>query len=386
MAKPIPYSCQDISEADIAAVTDVLRAPFLTQGPAVPKFEEEFAALHGIRHGIAVANATGALHIACLALGAGPGMRVWTTPNSFVASANCARYCGATVDFVDIDPATRNISVEKLADKLARAAIDDALPGIVIPVDFAGYPCDMKEIRDLADRYGFRIISDSSHAVGASYHGAPVGRYADISVFSFHPVKIITTGEGGLCLTDDADLAAAMRKARSHGITRDPAEMDQEPDGPWYYEQTSLGFNYRLTDIQAALGSSQLTRLAAREERRDLLARRYDDALAGLPVRLPPRSNDRTSAHHLYVIEIDDERTAKTRREVFDHLRGDGISPNVHYIPIHLQPDYRRLGFAAGDFPDSERYYDRAISIPLFPTMTEEQQDRVIDSLTRALS
>lgn len=386
MSKPIPYSCQDISEADIAAVAEVLRAPFLTQGPAVPKFEAEFAALHGMRHGVAVANATGALHIACLALGAGPGMRVWTTPNSFVASANCARYCGATVDFVDIDPATRNMSVEKLADKLALAPDDDSLPRIVIPVDFAGYPCDMKEIRELADRYGFRIISDSSHAVGASYHGEPVGRYADISVFSFHPVKIITTGEGGLCLTDDADLAAAMRKARSHGITRDPAEMDGEPDGPWYYEQVGLGFNYRLTDIQAALGSSQLTRLAEREERRDLLARRYDDALADLPLRLPPRSNDRTSAHHLYVIEIDEARTPKTRREVFDQLRDDGISPNVHYIPIHLQPDYRRLGFAAGDFPDSERYYGRAISIPLFPTMTEEQQDRVIASLTRALS
>lgn len=386
MAKPIPYSCQDISDTDIAAVAEVLRAPFLTQGPAVPRFEEEFAARHGMRHGIAVANATCALHVACLALGAGPGMRVWTTPNSFVASANCARYCGATVDFVDIDPVTRNMSVEKLADKLARASNDDSLPGIVIPVDFAGYPCDMKEIRDLADRYGFRIISDSSHAVGASYHGKPVGHYADISVFSFHPVKIITTGEGGMCLTDDADLAAAMRKARSHGITRDPAEMDGEPDGPWYYEQVSLGFNYRLTDIQAALGSSQLTRLAEREERRDLLARRYDDALAGLPLHLPPRSNDRTSAHHLYVIEIDDERTSKTRREVFDDLRDDGISPNVHYIPIHLQPDYRRLGFAAGDFPDSERYYSRAISIPLFPTMTEEQQDRVIASLSRALS
>lgn len=386
MSKPIPYSCQDISEADIAAVAEVLRAPFLTQGPAVPKFEEEFAALHGMRHGVAVANATGALHIACLALGARPGIRVWTTPNSFVASANCARYCGATVDFVDIDPATRNISVEKLADKLALAAEDGSLPGIVIPVDFGGYPCDMKEIRELADRYGFRIISDSSHAVGASYHGEPIGRYADISVFSFHPVKIITTGEGGLCLTDDADLTAAMRKARSHGITRDPAEMDSEPDGPWYYEQVGLGFNYRLTDIQAALGSSQLTRLAEREARRDLLARRYDDALASLPLRLPPRSNDRTSAHHLYVIEIDDARTPKTRRDVFDRLRDDGISPNVHYIPIHLQPDYRRLGFAAGDFPDSERYYGRAISIPLFPTMTEEQQDRVIASLTRALS
>ncbi len=386
MVEPIPYSCQDISEADIAAVADVLRAPFLTQGPAVPKFEADFAALHGIRHGVAVANATGALHIACLALGAGPGMRVWTAPNSFVASANCARYCGATVDFVDIDPVTRNMSVKRLAEKLAQAATDDALPGIVIPIDFAGYPCDMQEIRELADRYGFRIISDSSHAVGASYHGEPVGRYADISVFSFHPVKIITTGEGGLCLTDDADLAAAMRKARSHGITRDPAEMGQEPDGPWYYEQVGLGYNYRLTDIQAALGSSQLTRLAEREARRDLLARRYDDALAGLPLRLPPRSNDRTSAHHLYVVEVDDERTSRTRREVFEHLRDDGISPNVHYIPIHLQPDYRNLGFAAGDFPDSERYYGRAISIPLFPTMTDEQQDWVITSLTRALS
>lgn len=385
MAKPIPYSCQDISEADIAAVADVLRAPFLTQGPAVPKFEEELAALHGMRHGVAVSNATAGLHLACLALGAGPGMRVWTSPNSFVASANCARYCGATVDFVDIDPATRNMSVEKLAQKLEQAARDGSLPGIVIPVDFAGFPCDMKEMRDLADRYGFRILSDSSHAVGASYHGAPIGRYADISVFSFHPVKIITTGEGGLCLTDDSDLAAFMSRARSHGITRDPAEMEGKPDGPWYYEQTSLGFNYRLTDIQAALGSSQLTRLADRAARRDHLARRYDDALAGLPLLLPPRSNDRTSAHHLYVVEIDDKGTSRTRLEVFEHLRGDGVSPNVHYIPIHLQPDYRRMGFAAGDFPDSERYYRRAISIPLFPTMTEEQQDQVIASLTRAL-
>lgn len=386
MVQPIPYSCQDISEADIAAVADVLRAPFLTQGPAVAKFEEEFAAIHGLGHGIAVANATGALHIACLALGAGPDRSVWTTPNSFVASANCARYCGAKVDFVDIDPATRNMSVERLADKLTAAAKVDELPGILIPVDFAGYPCDMKEIRDLADRYNFRIISDSSHAVGASYHDAPVGRLADVSVFSFHPVKIITTGEGGMCLTDDADLAAAMTKARSHGITRDPAEMDGEPDGPWYYEQASLGFNYRLTDIQATLGSSQLTRLAEREKRRDFLAQRYDDALAGLPLFLPPRSNDRSSAHHLYVIEIDENRSSKSRREVFDHLRDDGISANVHYIPIHLQPDYRRLGFAVGDFPASEHYYSRAISIPLFPAMTEEQQDRVILSLIRVLS
>lgn len=386
MKELVPYSRQDISEADIAAVADVLRAPFLTQGPAVPKFEEAFAALHGRTHGIAVANATCALHIACLALGVGPGTRVWTSPNSFVASANCARYCGATVDFVDIDPGTRNMSVARLALKLEEGARNGNLPRVVIPVDFAGYPCDMAEIRELADRYGFAILSDSSHAVGAAYQGAPIGRHAEISVFSFHPVKIITTGEGGMCLTDDADLAAAMRAARSHGITRNPAEMDQEPDGPWYYEQVSLGFNYRMTDIQAALGSSQLTRLGEREARRDHLARRYDDALRHLPLHLPPRSNDRTSAHHLYVVEIDEERTSRTRAEVFEHLRGDGIAPNVHYIPIHLQPDYRRLGFAAGDYPDSERYYGRAITIPLFPTMTEEQQDQVIGSLTRALS
>lgn len=386
MKRPLPYSRQDISEADIAAVAEVLRSPFLTQGPAVPRFEEEFAALHGVAHGIAVANATGALHIACLALGVGPGTRVWTSPNSFVASANCARYCGATVDFVDIDPVTRNMSVARLTEKLNEAARNNALPGVVIPVDFAGYPCDMVEFRELADRYGFRILSDSSHAVGARYHDAPVGRLADIAVFSFHPVKIITTGEGGMCLTDDPQLAAAMRKARSHGITRDPAEMEKEPDGPWYYEQVSLGFNYRLTDIQAALGSSQLTRLGEREARRDHLARRYDDALATLPLRLPPRSNDRSSAHHLYVVEVDDEKTSRTRAEVFEHLRSDGIAPNVHYIPIHLQPDYRRLGFAAGDYANCERYYSRAISIPLFPTMTEEQQDQVIESLTRALS
>lgn len=386
MEELVPYSRQDISEADIAAVVGVLRAPFLTQGPAVPKFEEGFADLHGRTHGIAVANATCALHIACLALGVGPGTQVWTSPNSFVASANCARYCGATVDFVDIDPKTRNMSVDRLAEKLEEGARNGALPRVVIPVDFAGYPCDMAEIRELADRYGFAILSDSSHAVGASYQGAPVGRHAEISVFSFHPVKIITTGEGGMCLTDDADLAASMRAARSHGITRNPAEMDQEPDGPWYYEQVSLGFNYRMTDIQAALGSSQLTRLGEREARRDHLARRYDDALGKLPLHLPPRSNDRTSAHHLYVVEVDEARTSRTRAAVFEHIRGDGIAPNVHYIPIHLQPDYRRLGFAAGDYPDGERYYARAITIPLFPTMTEEQQDRVIGSLTRALS
>lgn len=383
MAALIPYSCQDISDEDIAAVCEVLRSPLLTQGPKVPEFEERFAQLHGAQHAVAVANATSALHIACLALGAGPGTIAWTVPNSFVASANCARYCGATVDFVDIDPETRNMSVERLAEKLEKAEREDALPGIVIPVDFAGYPCDLREIRALADRYGFKILSDSSHAVGANYLGEPVGRFAHISVFSFHPVKIITTGEGGICLTDDEGLVAKMRLARSHGITRDAAAMSREPDGPWYYEQVGLGFNYRLTDIQAALGLSQLASHARRADRRDYLARRYDRALSGLPLKLPTRSTDRQSAHHLYVVEVGGEHN---RREVFERLRADGIGVNVHYIPIHLQPDYRQLGFAAGDFPASEHYYSRAISIPLFATMVEDQQDRVVEALARALN
>ena len=386
MTTTIPYSCQDISEDDIAAVVAALRSPFLTQGPAVPEFETRFSDLHRMKHGIAVSNATAALHIACLALGAAPGMRVWTSPNSFVASANCARYCGATVDFVDIDPTTRNMSVSKLAEKLEAADRGGELPGIVIPVDFAGYPCDMREIRELADRYGFKILSDSSHAVGASYHGEAIGRYADISVFSFHPVKIITTGEGGICLTDDEALAAKLRLYRSHGITRDPVFMSQEPDGPWYYEQTMLGFNYRLTDIQAALGVSQLTRHAYRAEQRNYFASRYDSALASLPLRLPPRSSDRISAHHLYVIEIDKEQTEKKRKDVFNYLRTAGISVNVHYIPIHLQPYYRKLGFSDGDFPMSEKYYQNAISIPLFATMNEMQQDRVVETLSKAIN
>ncbi len=386
MKNVIPYSCQDISEADIAAVVAVLRAPFLTQGPAVEQFEAGFAALHDSAHGVAVANATAALHIACQVLGAAPGTRVWTSPNSFVASANCARYCGATVDFVDIDPRTRNMSVTRLAEKLERAARMGELPLIVIPVDFAGYPCDMRAIRDLADRYGFRIISDSSHAVGAQYFGDPIGRFADISVFSFHPVKIITTGEGGMCLTNDDVLAGKLRMARSHGITRKPDEMEGPVDGPWYYEQISLGFNYRLTDIQAALGLSQLGRHSERAARRDDLVRRYDESLAQLPLHLPLRTKEYVSAHHLYVIEVDERCKSKTRLALYEALRAEGISPNVHYIPIHLQPDFRKLGFAIGDFPDCERYYSRALSIPLYSSMTDEQQDHVIAALKRALS
>lgn len=380
--KPIPYSRQEISDADIAAVVDTLRSPFLTQGPAVERFEGEFAALHKGKHAVAVCNATAALHLACLALGVGPGDLVWTSPISFVASANCALYCGADVGFVDIDPVTRNMSVDALAERLPVAERDGRLPKVVIPVDFSGLPCDLEEIRSLADRYGFKIVSDSSHAVGATYHGDPVGRYADISIFSFHPVKIVTTGEGGLCLTDDAALAERIRLLRSHGITRDAAQMQGSSEGGWYYEQIDLGFNYRITDIQAALGNSQLTGLDEKFRRRDDAARRYDDALAGLPLKLPVRLNDRQSAHHLYVVEV---AGGVSRSNVFAALRADGILVNVHYIPIHLQPYYRTLGFAPGDFPASEAYYAGAITIPLFPSLDPSEQDYVVERLTRAI-
>lgn len=383
---PIPYSRQEITDEDRAAIDAVLASPFLTQGPAVPAFEEALAERHGAAHAVAVCNATAALHIACLALGLGVGDTLWTSPNSFVASANCARYCGARVDFVDIDPHTRNISTTALAAKLEQAEAAGTLPKVVVPVDFAGLPCDMADIRELADRYGFRILSDSSHAVGAEYRGRPVGSgYADITVFSFHPVKIVTTGEGGACLTDDPVLAAQLRLLRSHGITRDPHEMECETEGAWYYEQVMLGFNYRMTDIQAALGTSQLTRLPAQHARRDALARRYDDLLNKLPLKLPARIDDRISAHHLYVVEIDPTRTRALRRSLFENLRARGIGANVHYMPIHLQPDYQRLGFAAGDFPAAEAYYSGAITIPLYPALSEAEQDRVIQALTDLL-
>lgn len=379
---PIPYSRQEISDADIAAVVEVLKAPFLTQGPAVERFEADFAALHKGRHAVAVCNATAALHLACLALDVGPGDLVWTSPISFVASANCALYCSADIGFVDIDPVTRNMSVPALTARLEEAEKAGCLPKVVIPVDFSGLPCDLEEMRALADRYGFRIVSDSSHAVGATYRGEPIGRYADISVFSFHPVKIVTTGEGGLCLTDDAALADRIRLLRSHGITRDAAAMQGASEGAWYYEQIDLGFNYRITDIQAALGSSQLTGLDDKFRRRDAAARRYDDLLAALPVKLPVRLNDRQSAHHLYVVEVEGGVSRKT---VFDALRADGILVNVHYIPIHLQSYYRALGFARGDFPVSEAFYGGAITLPLYPSLTVEQQDYVVDRLAAAL-
>ena len=381
----IPYSRQDISEADIAAVTAVLRSEFLTQGPAVPAFEAAFAALHQVAHAVAVGNATAALHLACLALGVGPGSRVWTSPNSFLASANCALYCGATVDFVDIDAATRNLSVAALAAKLAAADRSGTLPAVVIPVHFAGLPCDLREIRALADRYGFKILEDASHATGARYAGAPIGSaWADASVFSFHAVKIVTSGEGGMVTSRSAALARQLRLLRSHGMTREPAQLSRAPEGPWVYEQQALGFNCRMTDLQAALGWSQLKRLDTLHARRGALAERYDGLLAGLPLKLPARRADRVSAWHLYAIEIDTPRVS--RRAVFDALRAADIGVNVHYIPIHTQPHYQRLGFKAGDFPAAEAYYARAISLPLFPAMTNAEQDRVVDTLRSALA
>lgn len=382
----IPYSCQNITEDDIAAVAAVLRSEFLTQGPAVPAFERAFAARHGVPHAVAVSNATAGLHIACLALDVGPGSLVWTSPNSFLASANCALYCGADIDFVDIDPHTRNMSVGELEAKLLQAQRNGRLPQVVIPVDFSGLPCDLREMRALADRFGFKIIEDASHACGASYLGQPVGsRWADLSVFSFHAVKIVTTAEGGIVSTHDEALARRLQLLRSHGMSRDPRDLQHASEGAWYYEQNLLGFNYRLTDMQAALGSSQLGRLETMQVQRRTLAYRYDTLLADLPLRLPARLPDRESAWHLYAVEIDEQRTDRTRSAVFAQLREAEIGVNVHYIPIHTQPHYARIGFRPGDFPASEAYYRRAMSIPLFPAMTQAQQARVAEVLHAAL-
>lgn len=382
----IPYATQSIDDADVDAVCAALRSGWLTQGPTVPRFEEAFARQHAVPHAIAVCNATAALHIACLALDVGPGGIVWTSPNSYVASANCAMYCGASVDFVDIDPITRNMSVSALREKLTEARRADRLPTVLIPVHFAGLPCDLAEMRALADEYGFAILADASHAVGADYQGAPVAsRFADISVFSFHPVKIITTGEGGMVTTHRADLAARLRILRTHGVTREPQEMLSPPPGPWYYEQQVLGYNYRLTEIQAALGESQLRRLPQLAARRKQLAERYPALLSGLPLRLAPTQADRESSWHLYVVEVD-ATSPVSRDDAFMRLRADGVGVNLHYQPIHLQPFYRERGFSEGMFPCAEAYGKCALSIPLYPALTDAQQDHVASALRRALA
>lgn len=382
----IPYGRQNISQEDIDAVLGVLRSDFLTQGPAVPAFEDAVKQRCGARHAVAVNSATGALHIACMALGVGPSDVVWTSPVTFVASANCARYCGADVDFVDIDPRTYNMSVERLGEKLAAARQVDRLPKVVIPVHMTGQSCDMAAIRALSREYGFAVIEDASHAVGATYGGQPVGgaQLSDIVVFSFHPVKIVTTGEGGIALTNDDQLARKMEMLRTHGIIRPPAPTSRVPDGPWYYEQVALGYNYRLTDLQAALGLSQLRRLDEFVECRRAIAHRYYNLLEGLPVTRPWQSPGGESAWHLYVIQVG-EGSRLDHREVFEFLRSAGVGVNLHYIPVYLQPYYAALGFAPGYCAEAERYYARAISLPMFPGLTEAQQDHVAASLRAAV-
>ncbi len=383
----IPYGRQDISEADIQAVVQVLRGDYLTQGPVVPAFETAVARYCDVRHAVASNSGTSALHLACLALDVGPGDRVWTSAITFVASANCARYCGAEVDFVDIDPLTRNMDLGALKAKLEEARRAGRLPKVLIPVHLGGLSCDMAEIAALAKPHGIRIVEDASHALGSTYHGERIGscRYSDITVLSFHPVKIITSGEGGMSLTDDALLARRMALLRSHGITREGAEMSRPPEGPWYYEQTALGLNYRMTDIQAALGLSQLERLGAYLERREALARRYDRLLADSGLRLPARNPDSTSAWHLYIVGWNSERSGLGRAQAFQRLREAGVGVNVHYIPVHLQPYYRARGCAPGLAPNAEAYYASAITLPLHPRMSDAQQDHVVATLRAML-
>ena len=381
----IPYGRQIISDDDIEAVEAVLRSDFLTQGPVVYRFERAVADRVGAGHAVAVNSATSALHIACLALDLGPNDLLWTSPITFVASANCGRYCGADVDFVDIDPDTFNICPDALAIKLDEAEKRGRLPKIIVAVHMCGQSPDMVRIAGLAHAHGVRIIEDASHSIGADYLGTPVGNcaYSDITVFSFHPVKIITTAEGGMAMTNDADLAGRMERLRSHGITRDPDLMTHEADGPWYYQQLELGWNYRMTEMQAALGLSQMDQLDAFIARRRALAVAYDVALADLQLRLPGRMKGANSSWHLYVIRLEDPTH---HRIVFDALRESGIGVNLHYIPVHLQPYYRRMGFGPGDFPASGDYYSRAISIPLYAGLTDVEQAQVVLAISDALA
>ncbi|WP_434762308.1 UDP-4-amino-4,6-dideoxy-N-acetyl-beta-L-altrosamine transaminase [Vibrio fortis] len=383
----IPYGKQDINQQDIDSVLDVLKSDFLTQGPQVPAFEKAITDQTGSQFALAVNSATSALHIACLALGLGPGDWLWTSPITFVASANCGLYCGAQVDFVDIDSDTYNMCPKRLEEKLIKAKAENKLPKVVVPVHLCGQPCDMAAIGKLAKEYGFKVIEDASHAIGGRYQGKPIGScaYSDITVFSFHPVKIVTTAEGGAALTNDKELADRMTLLRSHGITREPELMRGNPHGGWYYQQVDLGFNYRMTELQAALGVSQMTRLDEFVSARHELAQGYYTKLSELPLVLPYQLPGTYSGLHLFVIRLRLNEIELTHKQVFDALRDNGIGVNLHYIPVHTQPYYQDMGFADGDFPESERYYREAISLPMFHGMTEEQQNTVVSTLKKIL-
>ncbi len=388
MTKMIPYACQDIKQNDVDAVVEVLRSELLTQGPVAPRFEEAVASYCKAGYAVAVNSATSALHLACLSLGVGAGDRVWTSPITFVATANSAIYCGALVDFVDIDPRTYNMSVQRLAAKLEVAARASALPKVVIPVHLCGQSCDMQEIHELSRKYGFRVIEDASHAIGGRYHDEPIGscRYSDITIFSFHPVKIITTGEGGMAVTNDETLAQKMRLLRSHGISSIPQDMHPQPnDEIWNYQQIELGFNYRMTELQAALGISQLCRLDEYVEQRHCIAQRYNNELIGLPIELPWQQPGIYSSYHLYPILIKQNKNIKTQRQVYDALHVADIKANLHYIPVYRQPYYESMGFNKGYCPEAERYYKMVLSIPMYPTLTDAEQTRVISVLREVL-
>ncbi|MGM0953502.1 MAG: UDP-4-amino-4,6-dideoxy-N-acetyl-beta-L-altrosamine transaminase [Pseudomonadota bacterium] len=383
----IPYGRQEIDQSDVDAVVEVLTSDYLTQGPKVPEFESKIADYVGASHAVAVNSGTSALHVACKALGLGADDWLWTTPITFVASANCGLYCEAQVDFVDIDPATWNLCPKALEEKLVQAERAGRLPAIVVVVHLCGEPCDMQAIGELAQRYGFHVVEDASHALGARYQGEPIGccRYSDVAVFSFHPVKTITTAEGGMAVTNSKTLARDMALLRSHGITRDPGQMTHEPDGPWYYQQVELGFNYRMTDLQAALGISQADKLERLVARRHELALRYDRLLASFPLVRPYRNPENYSGMHLYVVRLKTDEVARTHRDVFERLRDQGIGVNLHYIPVHTQPYYQALGFEPDDFPEAMNYYRQAITLPLFGTMQDSEQDQVVDALAKAL-
>ena len=388
MTRMIPYGRQDISQEDIDAVVDVLKSDFLTQGPKVPAFESALTSHTGAKYALAVNSATSALHIACMALELGEGDWLWTSPNTFVASANAGLYCGAKVDFIDIDSRTYNLCPNKLEKKLQIADLDGCLPKVLVPVHLCGQPCDMKRIRELCNKYNVKIVEDASHAIGGSYQGAPIGncKYSDITVFSFHPVKIVTTAEGGAALTNDHELAAKMALYRSHGITRNHDEMTEISHGAWYYQQITLGYNYRMTELQAALGSSQMTRLTEFVTTRHKIAERYNFLLKDLPVQIPYQLENTYSGLHLYVIRLKLDEISVTHNEVFGELRANQINVNLHYIPVHIQPYYKAMGFRYGDFPASEQYYKEAISLPMYPGLSQSDQDKVVRVLTSSLA